>query len=125
MKNVLFLMVLWLIGVSPALAWWHDDFDHDWDYHGSGRDRPYSEYIDQRYYVGYADYAPIRPDYVDTDELLLPPAPQKEFTVNVPNDHGGYTTVLIKRSGNGFVGPQGEYYPEFPKISQLKLMYGK
>ena len=47
------------------------------------------------------------------------------FTVNVPNDKGGYTAVVLKPSGKGFVGPQGEFYPEFPKISQLKVMYGK
>ncbi len=47
------------------------------------------------------------------------------LTVNVPNDKGGYNAVIIKRSGQGFVGPQGEFYSEFPKVSQLKLMYGK
>lgn len=47
------------------------------------------------------------------------------ITVNIPNDKSGYTSVILKRSGNGFVGPQGEFYPEFPKVSQLKIMYGK
>ena len=47
------------------------------------------------------------------------------FTINVPNDKGGYTAVLLKKSGNGFIGPQGEFYAEFPKVSQLKVMYGK
>jgi len=47
------------------------------------------------------------------------------FTINVPNDKGGYSAVLLKRSGKGFIGPQGEFYSEFPKVSQLKLMYGK
>ncbi len=47
------------------------------------------------------------------------------FTVNIPNDKGGYTAVIIKKSGNGFVGPQGEFYGEFPKVSQLKAMYAK
>jgi hypothetical protein len=47
------------------------------------------------------------------------------FTINVPNDKGGYTPVAIKRSEKGFVGPQGELYEEFPKIAQLKTMYGK
>ena len=47
------------------------------------------------------------------------------FTLNIPNDKGGYTAVVIKRSGQGFVGPQGEFYPEFPKVSQLKVMYSK
>lgn len=47
------------------------------------------------------------------------------FTVNIPNDKGGYTAVVIKKSGKGYAGPQGEFYPEFPKVSQLKAMYGK
>jgi len=47
------------------------------------------------------------------------------FNLNIPNDKGGYTPVIIKRSGNGFIGPQGEFYSEFPKVVQLKVMYGK
>ena len=47
------------------------------------------------------------------------------FTINIPNDKGGYTAVLLKKSGSGFVGPQGEFYSEFPKVSQLQVMYGK
>jgi len=47
------------------------------------------------------------------------------FPINLPNTQGGYTTVIIKRSKDGYVGPQGEFYPEFPKIEQLKAMYGK
>lgn len=50
---------------------------------------------------------------------------EEEFTVNIPNARGGYTPVTLRRSGNGFIGPQGEFYPEFPKISLLKVMYGK
>ena len=47
------------------------------------------------------------------------------FTINIPNNKGGYIAVLLKRSGKGFIGPQGEFYSEFPKVSQLQLMYGK
>ena len=47
------------------------------------------------------------------------------FSVNVPNNKGGYTAVVLKKSGNGFIGPQGEFYADFPKVSQLQLMYGK
>ncbi len=47
------------------------------------------------------------------------------FTVNIPDDCGGYTPVTLKRSGRGFIGPQGEFYPEFPKVEQLKVMYVK
>jgi hypothetical protein len=47
------------------------------------------------------------------------------FTVNIPNAKGGYTPVTLKRAGTGFTGPQGEYYTEFPRIEQLKVMYAK
>lgn len=47
------------------------------------------------------------------------------FTVNIPDKKGGYSSVVIKRSGAGFAGPQGEFYPEFPKITQLQVMYLK
>ena len=46
-------------------------------------------------------------------------------TVNVPNSNGGYTAVVLKRSGNGYVGPQGEYYDQIPTTAQLQVMYGK
>ncbi len=46
-------------------------------------------------------------------------------TVNVPNTNGGYTAVVLKKSGNGYVGPQGEYYDQIPTTSQLQVMYGK
>jgi hypothetical protein len=55
----------------------------------------------------------------------VPVVAQDAFPVNVPNNSGGYTAVVIKRSGNGYVGPQGEFYAEFPKVSQLKAMYVK
>jgi hypothetical protein len=47
------------------------------------------------------------------------------ITINIPNNKGGYTAVVIKKSGNGFIGPQGEFYSEFPKVSQLQTMYAK
>ena len=46
-------------------------------------------------------------------------------TVNVPNANGGYTAVVLKRSGNGYLGPQGEYYDQIPSTAQLQVMYGK
>jgi hypothetical protein len=46
-------------------------------------------------------------------------------TVNVPNSNGGYTAVVLKRSGNGYLGPQGEYYDQVPTVAQLQAMYGK
>lgn len=52
-------------------------------------------------------------------------SPANTYTVNIPNARGTYTPVVLIRSGNGFIGPQGEFYTDFPKVEQLKLMYGK
>lgn len=57
--------------------------------------------------------------------MPMPADPQGSFTVNVPNSSGGYTSVVVTRSGNGYVGPQGEFYATFPTVAQLKAMYGK
>ncbi len=63
--------------------------------------------------------------YVVVTPVLQTPVVQGTFTVNIPNVHGGYTAVVIRRSGNGFVGPQGEFYREFLPVEQLRLMYAK
>jgi hypothetical protein len=60
-----------------------------------------------------------------TQQVASPATQEEPFTVNVPNSKGGWTSVTLTRSGTGFIGPQGEYYKEFPKIKQLKEMYGK
>lgn len=46
-------------------------------------------------------------------------------TINIPNSRGSYTSITLKKSGNGFIGPQGEYYSEHPTVEQLKTLYGK
>ena len=46
-------------------------------------------------------------------------------TVNVTNSNGSYTSVVLKRSSNGYIGPQGEYYDQVPSTAQLQAMYGK
>lgn len=58
-------------------------------------------------------------------EVVSSPQGDDAFEVNIPNDQGGYTPVLIKRTKDGFLGPQGEFYADFPKVAQLKAMYGK
>jgi hypothetical protein len=42
------------------------------------------------------------------------------FTANIPNDKGGYSTVIIQKLGNQFRELPVELYPEVP---QLKMMY--
>ena len=129
-RIVLFFVFSWPIA-WPITSWaWYDDGSY-WDYHGSGRDHPYSAYIDRHNYVGPADYTLIGTGYLDgplyinnvTPPAITPVEAQLEFIVNIPNHHGGYDAVVIKRAGSGFVGPRGEYYPEFPKVFQLQMKY--
>ena len=89
-------------------------------------------YYDGLYYdytpQGYVMVAPpVATTVVAAPQVLVTQtqAADDVITLNIPNDKGGYSAVVIKKSGNGFVGPQGEFYPDFPKVSQLKIMYGK
>jgi hypothetical protein len=35
------------------------------------------------------------------------------FMVNIPNDKGGYSSVILQKSGNRFIGLPGEFLPDF------------
>ena len=103
-------------------------------------------YYDNYYYRPYPQggYVVVAPPVMAQPVMVAPeaasvvaaPAPvyqgappqgqtPEALTVNIPNSRGGYTAVTLKRSGNGFVGPQGEYYAEHPTVEQLKVLYGK
>jgi hypothetical protein len=49
---------------------------------------------------------------------------EEPLVINVPNKQGGFTPVKLTKQGNGYVGPQGEYY-ERPTVNQLKALYGE
>ena len=40
------------------------------------------------------------------------------FTANIPNDRGGYSTVMLQKSGDRFIELPGAMYPKFPLITQ-------
>jgi hypothetical protein len=94
-------------------------------------------YYDNYYYRPYPNggYVVVPPPVAAQPVVVMPETapvviqPQQQIpeilTINIPNSRGGYTAVTLKRSGNGFVGPQGEYYPEHPTVDQLKALYGK
>ncbi len=52
-------------------------------------------------------------------------ASSNTITINVPNSNGSYTSVTLVKRDNGYLGPQGEYYPDHPTVDQLKALYGK
>ncbi len=76
---------------------------------------------------GYQVIQPPAPVVLDPSMVSVGAAKveQQAFTINIPNADGGYSAVIVTRSAKGYVGPQGEFYPEFPKVAQLQVMYGK
>jgi hypothetical protein len=44
--------------------------------------------------------------------------------VNITNSNGSITPVIMRRSGNMWVGPKGEQYMSMPTVEQLKPVYG-
>ncbi len=49
---------------------------------------------------------------------------EREVVVQVPNENGSLTPVVLKREGGDYVGPNGEYYKRLPTAEQLKPVYG-
>ena len=48
------------------------------------------------------------------------------MVINVPNKNRSFTPITLQSAGSGmYIGPQGEVYPTFPTIDQLRVMYGK
>ena len=57
--------------------------------------------------------------------VVVQPQGNETVTINVPNSRGGYTPVTLIKQGNGYIGPQGEYYSGNPSIDQLRALYGR
>ena len=47
------------------------------------------------------------------------------LVINIPNNNGSYTAITLIKRGNGYVGPQGEFYPGKPTVEQLRALYGR
>ncbi len=53
------------------------------------------------------------------------PQEANEVRIKVLKNNGeGSTEVILKRHDQGYLGPQGEFYPELPSAEQLREMYG-
>ncbi|MGE5197208.1 MAG: DUF6515 family protein [Deltaproteobacteria bacterium] len=84
-------------------------------------------YYDNVYYrpcpTGYI----VVPRPVMNSNVAVVPTPEsygQTVTINIPNSNGSYTAVTLTRRGNGYVGPQGEYYSGRPTVDQLRALYG-
>jgi len=58
-------------------------------------------------------------------ETMAESPPGQSITINVPNSNGSFTPVKLVKYQDGYIGPQGEYYPGNPTVDQLRVLYGK
>lgn len=58
---------------------------------------------------------------VTRPEIVVEPT---TVTVWITNSNGSQTSVNLRRSGPGFVGPRNECYPNMPTNEQLRIVYG-
>ena len=99
----------------------------------------YYEYENVYYQPSSGGYVVVQPP-VATNEYISPnvvyaPAPYvatpaqptegEPVTVNVRTLHRGTIAITLMRYANGFVGPQGEFYPAFPTSEELRVRYGR
>jgi len=47
------------------------------------------------------------------------------IVVNIPKKEGGFIPVKLTKHGNGYIGPQGEFYAGHPTVAQLSVLYGE
>lgn len=60
-------------------------------------------------------YTPIAP-------AEMPPG--ESVTISIPNSNGSFTSIKLVKYKDGYLGPQGEYYPGRPTVDQLRVLYG-
>jgi hypothetical protein len=83
--------------------------------------------------TGYMVVQPGESQPVINRETVEPVQPQTSpgvhnagsVTVTIDNSNGTSTKIMLVRKGNGYVGPEGEYYDSMPTTKQLKAVYGK
>ena len=68
----------------------------------------------------------IAVNLVPTVIVTKPPITVEPTTITVwiTNSNGSQTSVSLRKSGPGFIGPRGEWYPNMPTNEQLRMVYG-
>ena len=96
------------------------------------RETPYYYYDDTYYATAPGGYTVVTPPAVPAaPQPAIQVAAKSEsnvidtYDIYIPNQDGSYTLVTLKKTEKGFLGPQGEFYPEHPTVEKLKLLYGK
>lgn len=49
---------------------------------------------------------------------------EEEVVIQIQNDNGSFTPVVLKKKGDTYTGPNGEHYKRLPTAEQLKPIYG-
>jgi hypothetical protein len=82
-------------------------------------------YYNNTYYVRHpAGYTVVNPPaQVVVSNPPAVEAPKETVVVTVPNPNGSYIPVTLEKYSDGYKGPNGEFYPDYPTIDQLKAMY--
>jgi hypothetical protein len=47
------------------------------------------------------------------------------IVISIPKKDGGFVPVRLMKHGNGYIGPQGEFYAGHPTVDQLSALYGE
>lgn len=69
-------------------------------------------------------YTQPQPQTIVIQQPEAPAQPtQQSYSVRWQNTNGSTTVVPLRQSGNGWLGPQGEYYPAYPTVEQLSPRY--
>ena len=99
----------------------------------------YYEYDNVYYQPSSGGYVVVQPpvaanDYVSPNVVYAPvpyvatptqPSEGEPVTVNVRTSRRGTIAITLMRYSNGFVGPQGEFYPSFPTTNELRARYDR
>ena len=49
---------------------------------------------------------------------------EQEVVIQIHNDNGSLTPVVLQKKGGTYIGPNGEHYKRLPTEEQLKPIYG-
>jgi hypothetical protein len=57
--------------------------------------------------------------------VTQPASPEPDtIVINVPGSKGGFVPIRLLKTRDGYIGPQGELYPNRPTVEQLEALYG-
>lgn len=77
------------------------------------------------HYRGQPSVEQLKAMYAVKSVATEEPEGVEDLTFDIPNANGSTTRVTLIKSRDGYVGPEGEFYPTKPTPEQLEQMYSK